>query len=91
MMRRAEQGGRTLFQGLVMVFQRMRLSGVTVLATGLATIMLLFLLLYAYATSQLGFTEAMASAFLVFSPIGVIGASSLRQRLLPRRELSRDY
>ncbi len=91
MMLRAREGGRASPQGLAMVFQRMRLSGVTVLATGLATIMLLFLLLYAYATSQLGFAEAMAAAFLVFSPIGVIGAAGLRQRLAPRAELPRDF
>lgn len=68
------------------MFDRRGFSSVWVLATGVATIMLLFLLLYAHATSRVGFNEAIATALLVFSPIGVIGVYGVFRRVSPQRQ-----
>ncbi len=72
-----------------MVFDRRSFSSIWVLATGVATIMLLFLLLYAYATSRVGFDEAIATALLVFFPIGAIGVFGVFRRFSPQLQLFR--
>ena len=69
-----------------MILRHTRLSGVTVLATGVATIAILCLLLYAHATAQIGFLQAVAVSLLVSAPIAWIGCRQRIRRSSIRRQ-----
>ena len=64
-----------------------RFTGVTVLATGVATIVVLFLLLYAHATAHIGFLHAISASLLVSAPIAWIGWLQRPRRTPTRRQL----
>ena len=67
--------------------QHTRLSGVTVLATGVATIVLLFLLLYAHASGQIAFLQAIGISVLVSLPIAGMGLCRPSNRRTAGRQL----
>ncbi|MEM1176550.1 MAG: hypothetical protein AAGI27_17285 [Pseudomonadota bacterium] len=70
--------------------QHTRLSGVIVLATGVATVTLLFLLLYSYATQYIGFVQALIAALLVFLPIACIGLCRPHPQAARKRQYYSD-
>ena len=70
-----------------MILLHTRLNGVTVLATGVATVTLLLLLLFAHATGRIGFLQAIAASVFVSLPIAWIGLKGSLQRDTGSRQL----
>ncbi len=67
--------------------QHTRLSGVIVLATGVATVTLLLLLLYSYTTARIDFEQAMLAALVITLPIACIGVFRPFDSARVRRQL----